>query len=58
MSKNDKIQYWQRIFQQQTESELTKAECCKTSDLTLSTFYAWAKNLTRIRHPLSKKWCL
>ncbi|RPA22746.1 IS66 family insertion sequence hypothetical protein, partial [Shewanella psychromarinicola] len=41
MSKNDKIQYWQRIFQQQTESKLTKAEFCKTNDLTLSTFYAW-----------------
>ncbi|AZG33759.1 IS66 family insertion sequence element accessory protein TnpA [Shewanella psychromarinicola] len=45
MSKNDKIQYWQRIFQQQTESKLTKAEFCKTNDLTLSTFYAWTKKL-------------
>ena len=46
MSKNKKEEYWQRIFQQQAESGLTKSEFCKRNKITVSSFYAWAKKLS------------
>lgn len=46
MSQNKKEQYWQRIFQLQAESGLTKSEFCKHNKITVSSFYAWAKKLS------------
>ena len=46
MSQNKKEQHWQRIFQLQAESELNKLEFCKRNNITVSTFYAWAKKLS------------
>jgi len=46
MSKNKKEQYWQRIFQQQAESGLTKFEFCKRNKIAVSSFYAWTKKLS------------
>jgi hypothetical protein len=46
MPKNKKEQYWQRIFQQQAESGLTKSEFCKRNNITVSTFYSRAKKLS------------
>jgi len=46
MSQNKKEQYWQRIFQLQAESGLTKSEFCKHNQITVSSFYAWAKKLS------------
>jgi len=45
MSLNNKEQHWQRIFQQHTESGLTKSEFCKRNKITVSSFYAWTKKL-------------
>lgn len=45
MSPNKKEQHWQRVFQQYTESGLTKSEFCKRNKITVSSFYAWAKKL-------------
>ncbi|CAG22949.1 IS66 family insertion sequence element accessory protein TnpA [Photobacterium profundum] len=46
MSPNKKEQHWQRVFQLQTESGLTKSEFCKHNQITVSSFYAWAKKLS------------
>jgi len=45
MTQSKKEQYWQRIFQLQAESGLNKSEFCKRNNVTVSTFYAWAKKL-------------
>ncbi|MEH6534592.1 MAG: IS66 family insertion sequence element accessory protein TnpB, partial [Photobacterium frigidiphilum] len=52
MSPNKKEQHWQRVFQLQTESGLTKSEFCKHNQITVSSFYAWAKKLSA--QPLKK----
>ncbi len=46
MSQSKKEQHWQRIFQLQAESGLNKLEFCKRNNITVSTFYAWAKKLS------------
>ena len=46
MSKSKKEQHWQRIFQLQAESGLNKSEFCKRNNITVSTFYSWAKKLS------------
>jgi len=46
MSQSKKEQHWQRIFQLQAESGLNKSQFCKRNNITISTFYAWAKKLS------------
>lgn len=55
MSQHKKEQHWQRIFQQHTESGLTKSEFCKRNKINVSTFYAWANKLSKKPQPTLNK---
>jgi putative transposase len=55
MSRNTKEQYWKNIFQQHAKSGLTKAEFCKNNNVTISTYYAWAKKLSTHASPKKQK---
>lgn len=45
MLQDEKIQYWKKLFEAQAASGLTKAAYCKSNQIAISTFYAWAKKV-------------
>jgi hypothetical protein len=50
-----KVQYWQSILQQQSESGFSKPKFCKHHGIHLSTFYAWANKLKSGTEPQQQK---
>ena len=53
MLKDEKIQYWKKLFEAQAASGLTKAAYCKSNQIAISTFYVWTKKVNE--KPQSKK---
>ena len=45
MLQDEKIQYWEKLFEAQAASGLTKAAYCKNNQIAISTFYAWTKKV-------------
>ena len=46
MKKQQKINHWQNIFEQQQSSGLSIIQFCRDNNVNTSTFYAWRKRLS------------
>ena len=46
MNKQQKIKYWQAIFEQQQSIGLTIIQFCRDNNINASTFYAWRKRVS------------
>lgn len=47
MKIQQKIKYWEDIFEQQESSALTTIQFCRDNKINPSTFYAWRKRLNK-----------